>query len=180
MHKSANSQIISKYESLYRKRKRTGNGYNIGITYQEDDDAVNKYTNHSGDYGTPTRKPAAAFYNGEVAYDLNSFYLNKRYYNNQTLSEENRVSYKFLQRDDNGNLKETTDIGYYPKDKATYAEYVDLGYVESRYKDGDFPVAERLAACVLSLPMHTELDEEQLEYITSNVLELVKMVTSSR
>lgn len=47
-------------------------------------------------------------------------------------------------------------------------------YLDPRYKDGDFPVAERLAACVLSLPMHTELDEEQLEYITSNVLELIR------
>ena len=47
-------------------------------------------------------------------------------------------------------------------------------YLDPRYKDGDFPAAERLAACVLSLPMHTELDEEQLEYITRNVLELIK------
>ena len=47
-------------------------------------------------------------------------------------------------------------------------------YLDPRYKDGDFPVAERLASCVLSLPMHTELDEEQLEYITSNVLELIR------
>ena len=46
-------------------------------------------------------------------------------------------------------------------------------YRDPRYKDGDFPVAERLAACVLSLPMHTELDKEQLEYITSNALELI-------
>lgn len=46
-------------------------------------------------------------------------------------------------------------------------------YLDPRYQDGDFPVAERLAACVLSLPMHTELDEEQLSYITSNVLQLV-------
>ena len=46
-------------------------------------------------------------------------------------------------------------------------------YLDPRYKDGDFPVAERLAACVLSLPMHTELDEEQLRYITSKVLELI-------
>ena len=46
-------------------------------------------------------------------------------------------------------------------------------YLDPRYKDGDFPVAERLAACVLSLPMHTELDEEQLRYITSSVLELI-------
>lgn len=33
------------------------------------------------------------------------------------------------------------------------------------------PVTDRLADEVLSLPMHTELDEEQLEYITSSVLE---------
>ena len=46
-------------------------------------------------------------------------------------------------------------------------------YRDPRYKDGDFPVAERLAACVLSLPMHTELDDEQLSYITSNVLKLI-------
>lgn len=46
-------------------------------------------------------------------------------------------------------------------------------YLDPRYKDGDFPVAERLASCVLSLPMHTELDDEQLSYITSNVLKLV-------
>ncbi len=46
-------------------------------------------------------------------------------------------------------------------------------YLDPRYKDGDFPVAERLAACVLSLPMHTELDEEQLAYITSNVLDII-------
>jgi dTDP-4-amino-4,6-dideoxygalactose transaminase len=47
-------------------------------------------------------------------------------------------------------------------------------YLDPRYKDGDFPVAEKLAACVLSLPMHTELDEEQLAFITSSVLELIR------
>ena len=46
-------------------------------------------------------------------------------------------------------------------------------YLDPRYKAGDFPVAERLAKCVLSLPMHTELDEEQLSYITTNVLQLL-------
>ena len=46
-------------------------------------------------------------------------------------------------------------------------------YLDPRYKDGDFPIAEKLAACVLSLPMHTELDDEQLAYITSSVLELI-------
>lgn len=47
-------------------------------------------------------------------------------------------------------------------------------YKSDRYKTGDFPVTEKLCACVLSLPMHTELDEDSLHYITSTVLDLIK------
>ena len=52
--------------------------------------------------------------------------------------------------------------------------HLQKAYQDPRYMPGDFPVAEKLAACVLSLPMHTELDDEQLEYITRNVLDIVK------
>lgn len=52
--------------------------------------------------------------------------------------------------------------------------HMQKAYQDPRYKQGDFPVAERLASCVLSLPMHTELDDEQLAYITSAVLAAVK------
>ena len=48
--------------------------------------------------------------------------------------------------------------------------HMQKAYQDPRYQEGDFPVAERLAACVLSLPMHTELDDEQLAYITQNVI----------
>ena len=48
--------------------------------------------------------------------------------------------------------------------------HMQKAYQDARYKVGDFPIAERLAACVLSLPMHTELDEEQLAYITEQVI----------
>ena len=48
--------------------------------------------------------------------------------------------------------------------------HMQKAYQDARYQTGDFPVAERLTDCVLSLPMHTELDEEQLEYITMQVL----------
>ena len=48
--------------------------------------------------------------------------------------------------------------------------HMQKAYQDARYQTGNFPVAERLADCVLSLPMHTELDEEQLEYITMQVL----------
>ena len=52
--------------------------------------------------------------------------------------------------------------------------HMQKAYLDPRYKQGDFPSAERLAACVLSLPMHTCLDQEQLEYITTNLLQIVK------
>lgn len=51
--------------------------------------------------------------------------------------------------------------------------HMQKAYQDPRYQQGDFPVAERLASCVLSLPMHTELDEEQLSYITNAVLSLI-------
>lgn len=51
--------------------------------------------------------------------------------------------------------------------------HLQKAYQDPRYKQGDFPVAEELCATVLSLPMHTELDEEQLKYITDAVLEAV-------
>ena len=49
--------------------------------------------------------------------------------------------------------------------------HLQKAYQNPRYKTGDFPAAEELSECVLSLPMHTELSTEQLEYISGNVLE---------
>ena len=51
--------------------------------------------------------------------------------------------------------------------------HMQKAYQDTRYQEGAFPVAEKLAACVLSLPMHTELDEEQLAYITENILNIL-------
>jgi UDP-2-acetamido-2-deoxy-ribo-hexuluronate aminotransferase len=51
--------------------------------------------------------------------------------------------------------------------------HLQKAYQDDRYKAGDFPVAEKLSECVISLPMHTELTEEQLKYITTSVLEFV-------
>ena len=53
--------------------------------------------------------------------------------------------------------------------------HLQKAYQDARYKAGDFPVAEQLSACVLSLPMHTELDTEQLRYIADHVLAAVKV-----
>jgi len=53
---------------------------------------------------------------------------------------------------------------YYPVPLHLQKAFMNLGY-----KKGDFPVSELLTSQVLSLPMHTELDEEQLNYITNNL-----------
>ena len=52
--------------------------------------------------------------------------------------------------------------------------HLQKAYIDPRYKEGDFPVTEALSHQVISLPMHTELDKEQLAYITTSVLEFFK------
>ena len=47
-------------------------------------------------------------------------------------------------------------------------------YLDARYKEEDFPITNQLVKEVISLPMHTELDEEQIEFITNSVLEFLK------
>jgi UDP-2-acetamido-2-deoxy-ribo-hexuluronate aminotransferase len=51
--------------------------------------------------------------------------------------------------------------------------HMQKAYLDPRYKPGDFPVTESLCDTVVSLPMHTELDEEQLRHITGSVLEFI-------
>lgn len=46
-------------------------------------------------------------------------------------------------------------------------------YADTRYKEEDFPVTNRLVNEVLSLPMHTELDDEQIKFITDSILEFL-------
>jgi UDP-2-acetamido-2-deoxy-ribo-hexuluronate aminotransferase len=64
--------------------------------------------------------------------------------------------------------KEIPAMIYYPvplhKQKA---------YQSERYGDDDFPVTVELCQNVISLPMHTELDEEQLKYISDSLLEFL-------
>lgn len=52
--------------------------------------------------------------------------------------------------------------------------HLQKAYLDSRYMAGDFPVTEKLCASVFSLPMHTELDEDTLRFITDTVKEFLK------
>jgi UDP-2-acetamido-2-deoxy-ribo-hexuluronate aminotransferase len=54
---------------------------------------------------------------------------------------------------------------YYPGPLHMQEAYRPLGY-----KENDFPVTAALCKEVLSLPMHPEMDQEQLDYIVMNIL----------
>lgn len=46
-------------------------------------------------------------------------------------------------------------------------------YADERYNEDDFKVTNKLCETVISLPMHTELDEEQLAFITKTINDFV-------
>jgi dTDP-4-amino-4,6-dideoxygalactose transaminase len=58
---------------------------------------------------------------------------------------------------------------YYPK-----PVHHQKAYASPMFKDEDFALTISLCKNVISLPMHTELTEDQLKYITDSVLEFVK------
>jgi len=46
-------------------------------------------------------------------------------------------------------------------------------YKDSRYNEADFPVTNQLVKEVISLPMHTELEEDQIDLICKTVIDFV-------
>ena len=85
--------------------------------------------------GKAKAMPERAFYNGTVAYNLNNFYLYKRY--NDHAQPGGTTSYKYWQP---GN--DTPQSGTYANNAANCSSgYNGIKYVEERYADGDFRYA---------------------------------------
>ncbi len=51
--------------------------------------------------------------------------------------------------------------------------HLQKAYVDDRYKEEDFTVTNQLIKEVISLPMHTELDDEQIEFISKTIINFV-------
>ena len=109
------------------------------------DQVVNSYYPETNAFtaGPATPMPEKAFYNGEVAYNLNGFYLNKRYYDGTKLGSGK--GYYYLQPNADGTLPDELSTAYYPTNYAIYPlnEFAPMerGYVEERFFDGDFRYA---------------------------------------
>ncbi|HXP49969.1 MAG TPA: DegT/DnrJ/EryC1/StrS family aminotransferase [Bacteroidia bacterium] len=65
--------------------------------------------------------------------------------------------------------KEIPAMIYYP-----VPLHLQKAYKDPRYKEGAFPVTENLCKSVISLPIHTEMNEETQSYIVASVLEFLK------
>jgi UDP-2-acetamido-2-deoxy-ribo-hexuluronate aminotransferase len=81
---------------------------------------------------------------------------------------------RIIDEDRDGLMKYLLDRGipcaiYYP-----IPLHSQKAYLDDRYKEEDFPVTNQLVKEVISLPMHTELDDEQIKFITDSVLEFLK------
>ncbi|WP_321369292.1 DegT/DnrJ/EryC1/StrS family aminotransferase [uncultured Draconibacterium sp.] len=110
------------------------------------------------------RQEAARFYDQQL-YDVPGIIIPERKdysthtFHQYTIKAEGRNELKqFLE------TKGIPSMVYYPKALHLQEAYKSLGY-----KAGDFPIAERISQTVLSLPMHTELDIEQMEYIVEAI-----------
>ena len=122
------------------------------------------------DYNT-ARRLAASKYNAALSAHANiitpSFDANE---NNHVFHQ---YTLRIIGKDRNGLMQHLLNKGipcaiYYPIPLHSQKAYVDV-----RYKEEDFPVTNQLVQEVISLPMHTELDDEQIQFITDSVLEFL-------
>ncbi|TDD96479.1 DegT/DnrJ/EryC1/StrS family aminotransferase [Flavobacterium cellulosilyticum] len=80
---------------------------------------------------------------------------------------------RIINADRDGLMQHLLDKGipcaiYYP-----IPLHLQKAYLDVRYKEEDFPVTNQLVKEVISLPMHTELQDEQINFITDSVLEFL-------
>ena len=105
-------------------------------------------TTSGGERGKASAMSEKEFYNGTVAYDLNNFYLYKRYSDKTVSASDNKVKYRNFTIDaDNKAALQPQEYHYYD-DHADLCssgythEESFLKYVEDRYADGDFIYAD--------------------------------------
>ena len=122
----------------------------------------------------------AAARNKAASYYDNAFKGNPKIKTPSRAKNSNHVFHQYtlqLVGADRNKLKEflaTKDIPamvYYP-----IPLHMQKAYKDERYKEGHFPVTEKLCSCVISLPMHTELDNDMLKYIADSVIEFVNSI----
>ena len=129
------------------------NGYQVVNSYFWDDNkglfttsTEDGVTTSGGDRGTARAMTAQEFYNGTVAYNLNNFYLYKRYSDQMVKSGTKEQKYSYFTIGDDDKLVLQNNHYYTPNANLCSTGHIDdsgnvIMYVEDRFADGDFRYA---------------------------------------
>lgn len=112
------------------------------------------------------RQQVAAYYDEALA-DIAEIQLPKRASYSSHVFHQYTIKVADGKRDDLKTFlaeKGVPSMIYYP-----IPLHLQKGYQQYGYQQGDFPIAEALSTTVLSLPVHTEMKEEQQAYICEQV-----------
>lgn len=163
----------------WAKKLRSIANHGMKVRYHYDDIGVNSRLDtlqaailrvklkYLSEFNT-ARKAAADYYDKAFA-RCNSITVPERVKYSSHIFHQYTIKVRNGQRDALKDYLETKNIPsmvYYPGPLHLQNAYSYLGYTRS-----DFPITTELCKEVLSLPMHPELDKEQLDYITNSILE---------
>jgi len=169
--------LITNDEELAKKVRSIAN-HGMKVKYKHDDIGINsrldtiqaailnvklKYLDGFND----ARRTVADFYDKALA-GCKSITLPGRSAYSSHIFHQYTIRIGYVLRDELKNYLASVKIPsmiYYPGPLHIQDAYRYLGYAEE-----DFPVTSLLCKEVLSLPMHPDMEQEQLEYITYNIL----------
>ena len=132
-------QVVNSY--FWKGNK---NLYTTSDNPEVDDDAED--ITSGGDRGTARAMTAQEFYNGTVAYNLNNFYLYKRYSDQMVTSGTEKQKYSYFTIGDDDKLVLQNNHYYSTRTDLCSTGHIDdsgnaIMYVEDRFADGDFRYA---------------------------------------
>ena len=120
----------------------SGSGYQVVNSYYSDKNKA-LYNTSSGN---AIQMVDDAFYNGEVAYDLNNFYLYKRYSDKRVSASNSKAKYRYFTVGSDNTLTLQPTKYYDSHADLCSSGYIDgtdtICYVEDRFRDGDFRFAD--------------------------------------
>lgn len=120
---------------------------------------------HLNDY-EQRRNEVANFYDRELG-NVSFLEIPERAKNSTHVFHQYTIKTKGIDRDKLKSYLESKGIPtmiYYP-----VPLHLQTAYARAEYPAGTFPITEQLSKTVLSLPIHTEMDEEQLLYICNTI-----------
>ncbi len=168
--------VFTNNDDLAKKLRSIVN-HGMTVRYYHDDVGVNSRLDsiqaailrvklrHLDEYNR-SRREAADFYDNAFK-SIDEIKTPVRYEKSDHIFHQYTLKIESNKRDDLFNYLQEKQIPcaiYYP-----VPMHLQKAYKDDRYKKNDFPVTEQLSESVLSLPMHTEFDQEQLAHITSTV-----------